>query len=79
MVGRVSLWGTVVECERGFRASHAYPSRIYVPHEDERRGEHLGSEELSLRLAAYGVPVEPLEAGCDEAAEVLAALLAPVE
>ena len=31
VLGRVALWGTVVECERGFRASHAYPVALYVP------------------------------------------------
>jgi hypothetical protein len=29
--GRVSLWGKVVECERGWRASCAYPAALYVP------------------------------------------------
>lgn len=75
VLGRVSLWGTVIECERGFRASRAYPSRIYVPREDERRREQLDSEELSLRLAVYGVPVERLDAGCSETPEALTALL----
>jgi hypothetical protein len=31
VVGRVSLWGTVVECESGWRASLAYPEELYVP------------------------------------------------
>src|SRR5829696_380443 len=31
VVGRVALWGDVVECERGWRASHAYPSRLCAP------------------------------------------------
>jgi hypothetical protein len=26
-LGRVSLWGSVIECERGWRASYAYPGR----------------------------------------------------
>ena len=30
VIGRVRLWGTVVECSQGWRASHAYPARIYV-------------------------------------------------
>jgi hypothetical protein len=79
VLGRVSLWGTVVECERGFRASRAYPSRIYVPRDDQRRAEQLGSEELALHLGVYGVPVEPLDAGCAEAPEALAALLPSVD
>ena len=31
VIGRVSLWGTVVEATAGYRASHAYPSALYVP------------------------------------------------
>lgn len=29
--GRVLLWGSVVECEHGFRAASAYPAALYVP------------------------------------------------
>ena len=41
VLGRVSLWGTVIECERGSRASHAYPLELYVPVDgqlDQRHG-----------------------------------------
>ena len=31
VLGQVALWGTVIECEHGLRASHAYPLRMYVP------------------------------------------------
>lgn len=31
VIGRVSLWGTVVECEHGWRAACAYPAALYVP------------------------------------------------
>lgn len=30
-IGQVSLWGKVVECERGFKAQFAYPRHIYLP------------------------------------------------
>ena len=56
MPGRVLLWGTVVECRQGWRASHAYPERIYV-----HSGAHdslLDGEQLAWALTAYGVPVE---------------------
>jgi hypothetical protein len=57
VLGRVALWGTVVECERGFRASHAYPVALYVP-----LGRGNGSAQRALELAEglsrYGVPVE---------------------
>jgi hypothetical protein len=31
VIGTVSLWGRVIECARGWRASRAYPKTIYVP------------------------------------------------
>jgi hypothetical protein len=31
VLGRVSLWGHVVECEHGWRAACAYPAALYVP------------------------------------------------
>jgi hypothetical protein len=42
VAGLVSLWGTVVECERGWRAERAYPLRLWAP------------PELAAGLAAYG-------------------------
>jgi hypothetical protein len=30
--GTVSLWGEVVEAEKGYRAALAYPERLYLPH-----------------------------------------------
>jgi hypothetical protein len=55
--GRVLLWGTVVECKLGWRASHAYPERIYV-HSGAHDSPLLDGEELAWALTAYGVPVE---------------------
>jgi hypothetical protein len=31
VLGRVSLWGQVVECEHGWRGACAYPAALYVP------------------------------------------------
>jgi hypothetical protein len=69
VIGHVSLWGTVVECERGWRASHAYPARIYVL-APQRRGlafltgprPALPPEQIASALADYGVPVEIVDA-----------------
>lgn len=80
VVGRVSLWGRVVECERGWRGSLAYPAFIYVPAPTSRpfplpRGlprPSLPPEEIALALAAYGVPVELL--GCATAVDVASSL-----
>jgi hypothetical protein len=46
ILGEVRLWGHVLETECGWRASHAYPTRLYVP-----------DAEVAAALAAYGVPV----------------------
>jgi hypothetical protein len=43
VLGTVALWGRVVELEHGWRASHAYPLRLFV---DDGEVRH--------RLAAYG-------------------------
>lgn len=73
-IGRVFLWGTVVECEAGWRASHAYPHHVYLP---ERGPDNDGGVEpaaLVAPLASYGVPVELID--CDLASDeaVLSAL-----
>lgn len=56
VVGRVSLWGTVIESERGWRASYAYPSHLYVPLVARANGPT--ADTITAELAAYGVPVE---------------------
>lgn len=55
--GVVALWGTVIECERGWRSSRAYPLRLFVPLSTGRSGEPP-AEEIAARLSDYGVPVE---------------------
>jgi hypothetical protein len=46
VLGEVILWGHVLETEAGWRASHAYPARLYVADAD-----------VAKALAAYSVPV----------------------
>lgn len=46
VLGEVSLWGHLVQTESGWRASHAYPARLYV-----------NDPVVAAALAAYGVPV----------------------
>lgn len=70
VLGQVSLWGTVVECERGFRASHAYPLRLFVP-TDASLERHRDPEELVCGIEVYGVPVELLPVRSSDAAELL--------
>jgi hypothetical protein len=52
ILGQVTLWGHVLETESGWRASHAYPSRLYVP-----------DAELAAALACYGVDISSAECG----------------
>lgn len=60
VVGRVLLWGRVVECEQGWRASLAYPECLYVPVLD-LKGHGSRAAQVALDLTEYGVPVELLE------------------
>jgi hypothetical protein len=53
ILGEVAIWGRVVETEAGWRASAAYPYRLYVP-----------DEAIAVALAVYGVPV--ISAACVE-------------
>jgi hypothetical protein len=70
VLGRALLWGEVVECRAGWRASRAYPSRLYLLSE---AAHDAGSTLSGARaLSAYGVPVELLEASTRE--EALSAL-----
>jgi hypothetical protein len=56
VMGTVSLWGSVVECENGWRAGLAYPRELFVPCIAPR------PYETAAALAEYGVPVEVLDA-----------------
>jgi hypothetical protein len=56
-LGRVSLWGLVVECERGWRGSYAYPAALYVPTRLVADVPLLTPHEVADGLADYGVPV----------------------
>lgn len=64
VVGRVALWGLVHEYERGWRASHAYPTCLYVPIAD------LGSKRAARvlhDLSTYGVPVLAIDGATPDA------------
>jgi hypothetical protein len=57
VVGRVALWGEVVEGPRGWRASRAYPAELWVPEVHVNGRRVAGLEAMALDLAGYGVPV----------------------
>jgi hypothetical protein len=52
ILGEVTLWGHVLQTESGWRASHAYPARLYVL-----------DEELAVALTGYGVDISSAECG----------------
>jgi hypothetical protein len=61
VIGRVALWGEVVEGKHGWRASHAYPIELFVrdPATERfgfRRRAHV--EAMLQALEAYRVPVD---------------------
>ena len=84
VIGRVSLWGTVVECEHGWRAERAYPASLVVPaplpqapkrrmlRRRRQRSRSRPAAEIAHALCAYGVPVELV--ACETLGELAAAL-----
>jgi hypothetical protein len=65
VVGRVALWGTVLEHERGWRASIAYPERLYIA---TFGGKDADASRIAEGLGAYGVPVTTLDVSTPRAA-----------
>jgi hypothetical protein len=65
VIGRVSLWGSVVECHDGWRASCAYPERLFVPCLNEAQ-EICDATGFARELTSYRVPIELLEHGPHE-------------
>ena len=72
VIGRVALWGNVVEYERGWRAEHAYPERLWVPARDRRGFPIDRAPAVAAALGDYGVPVELLDADAASVARQLA-------
>ncbi len=60
VMGKVSLWGTVIETEHGYRASHAYPLRLYIPlHPIHRRLRITPAWVAYELMTTYRVEVVP--------------------
>ncbi len=57
VVGRVTLWGQVVEGMRGWRASRAYPAEVWLPEVHLNRKHVSRPEQVALELGDYGIPV----------------------
>ena len=61
ILGEVTLWGHVVETEAGWRASHAYPLRLYVP--DAAIAAELAVYAVAISCAECGSPSSPTCSG----------------
>jgi hypothetical protein len=73
-IGRVALWGTVVECKDGWRASRAYPQHIYLPARGQRDDAPAKPRELATALSSYGVPVELIDCDLTDGDDVVSTL-----
>ena len=60
VLGSVLLWGRIIECERGWRASHAYPQQLLLPARAATGEVSRDLDEIAAALSVYGVPVLPL-------------------
>lgn len=67
VLGTVSLWGRLVEGERGWRGELAYPAALFVPSSRRQRAiaalawpYRLSPRAIAEELAVYAVPVEVL-------------------
>ena len=61
VVGQVSLWGDVFAGPAGWRASEAYPARVWVP-AARTNGGPAPVADVAFGLLPYGVPVDVLDA-----------------
>lgn len=52
IAGRVALWGRVIECEKGYRAEHAYPQTLYYTSDNEGLVRRISQ--------VYGVDAVPM-------------------
>jgi hypothetical protein len=67
VLGKVLLWGSVVECDHGWRSEYAYPAALYLPARGpdltlgfRPKAEHdrrAALEDVARHLHGYGVPV----------------------
>jgi hypothetical protein len=55
--GRVFLWGDVVEADRGWRASTAYPAELWLPEMDYHIARSVGLTKATAGLEDYGLPL----------------------
>lgn len=77
VLGVVKLWGTVLECERGWRAAFAYPARLFVLANEPR--DDPDPWRIAAGLARYNVPVDVLAPRGARVLDLLAARHEQVE
>lgn len=74
IIGQVALWGRVIECASGWRAQHAYPTRLVIPSRRLHDVAVPDVEDMARALEAYGVPIDITPAGTRK--DIAAALAA---
>jgi hypothetical protein len=74
VIGEVALWGEIVECTNGWRASFAYPQRLFVLTPDRT----LETARLKRALERYAVPVDVIGTPASDDGAVVAVLQAIV-
>jgi hypothetical protein len=61
-IGRVALWGRVIEGTCGWRAAAAFPAELWLPQADNA-GQRIDEiDAIAMDLADYGVPVHICDA-----------------
>lgn len=73
ITGSCELWGTVLEHEHGYRASHASPLELVVQTDGASDGDERAASIARQLGQTYGVPVQVLS--YEEADELLARIL----
>lgn len=63
VVGTIAGWGTCIEGERGWRVQYARPTALIIPAYSPLASSQIPTPaELATDLAAYGVPVQVMDA-----------------
>jgi hypothetical protein len=71
VLGRLSLWGKVVECQGGWRGERAYPAAstfLCSARKDASCSPAVPGRRRSRPLGSYGVPIESV--ACESVAEL---------
>jgi hypothetical protein len=77
IVGRLAMWGKVVEGSQGWRAEYAYPEMLYVPFEVARLIAMPAADTYGVPVTLLNVLDDNAKAGKPGSKRALARVLAP--